>query len=124
MEYIVTIKVDTPMKQRAYKKACDEFMEAYNQFANYNNLRYDKWNKEYEALGLPNDGVDENNCVRSMHESKYNQFIFDKYKPIVNRINRGNRSRYIDEFYVAEDELDFRAKLKNGSDMYMSISKK
>lgn len=123
MKFYMTLEVDKPMGHRAYKKACAEFIEAYNQFANYNNPKYERWNEEYEALGLPFDGVDENNCARSIHESKYAHFIFDKYIPIINRINRGNSSKYIEEFYVGEDDQDFRAKLKNGSDMYMRITK-
>ncbi len=86
------------------------FIKAHSMFSDYVNSRYEIWNKEYDELGGPNDGLEE--------DSVYNRFISEKYIPILERIN--NLTRGIMTFYAGKN-CEFRAKWNNGTDMYYTL---
>ena len=122
MYYEMYITTDSEnMPEELYNVVGEEFLSAYGRFADYVNPKFEEWNAEYDKLGYPNDGVDDNRKVRPISESKYNSFIFNKYKIYINNINFDNKSEYIDHFYIGEAEQDFRAKLKDGSDLYFEL---
>lgn len=88
----------------------DLFVKAHSMFSDYVNPRYEIWNKEYDELGGPKDGFEE--------DSVYNKFISEKYIPILEQLN--NLTKGIMTFYVGK-ECEFRAKWHNGTDMYYTL---
>ena len=86
------------------------FVKAYSIFCDYVNPRYEIWNKEYDELGGPKDGLEE--------DSFYNRFISEKYIPVLKQLN--NLTKGVMTFYVGED-CEFRAKWDNGTDMFFTI---
>lgn len=124
MYYEMTLTTTSDVSKEIFNRIAYEFMNAYERFVDYVNPKYQEWNDEYDSLGLPLDGLDDDGKVRPTSESKYNSFIVNKYKPYINNINFDNESEYIDRFYIGENEQDFRARLIDGHDLYFEIEYK
>ena len=110
-KYLVEM-VHTPTP-RYYKKLFYNtmYMKIYNDFAEWTNPQYEKWNSEYEATGLPMDGGDPH--------SLYDAFISKKYEPKLRELEK-KFSQIVKRLYMGP-ELDFRVEWNDGTKTQMYL---
>ena len=85
------------------------YVGAYNIFCQLVNPMFEKWNRNYID---PDDGPDIDH---------YNHYIIEHYKPIFELLNRNFESRGLIKRFFSGDECDFRAELKDGTIMSLSL---
>ena len=109
--YAVEIINDKPHRKVMDMKLREIYVSAYDEFCNYVNPRYSRWNEEYDNTGGPNDGVNSDGTINE--DSEYNRFIVEKYKPIFRKLEK-KWPKYIREVFAGE-ECDFRIRWFDGS---------
>jgi hypothetical protein len=97
------------------KAIIDAYVDAYGKFVDSVNPMYETWNKEYEKLGLPNDGFGEDDKINP--DSIYNQYIREKHEPYTRQLTNKNRSRFIKRYFSGK-ECEFRAELYDGTELH------
>lgn len=93
------------------------FVDIRNTFCDLVNGQYEKWNQEYDSLGLPYDGGEEG--------SQYDAFICEKQTKYTDRLNKtlsttNDISMLFKRFFIDSD-CQFKAELTNGivMDVYL-----
>ena len=77
------------------------YVNMYNEFSNFVNPRYERWNKEY-------DEISGNDSEGEVDQQAYNQFIIKKYQHIFKTLHSKYRDVVKDVF--AGDDCDFRVR--------------
>ena len=119
-DYAFSVKfIYNGKEPKGFMKAVIEhgYMTAYNRFCDQVKPQLEKWNAEYDKLGLEDTktSVDENNHLVSDHP--YNMFIREKYYDIAKRIRE-----YPFKRFQIGSEINLEGVLNDGTVMYFVLA--